>query len=154
MITADRRRDSKALPCKSFEPIGRHVRIVRVTLQDCRPGRLRGPTPRNITLPRGWPLLAPHARHFVPYQQSNQEVNPQLARFERPQESSPAVRNRRYRHVPDLRQKFADPERRLPDSLEEFPVHERREFAAKSLIVRIEVGATSPEQAIFGGNSL
>jgi hypothetical protein len=25
---------SRALPCKSFEPIGRHVRIVRVTLQD------------------------------------------------------------------------------------------------------------------------
>ena len=66
----------KALPCKSFEPIGRHARIVRVTLQDCRLGRLGGPTPRNITLPRAWPLLAPHARHFVPYQQSEYEVNP------------------------------------------------------------------------------
>jgi hypothetical protein len=45
-------------------------------LQDCRPGRLWGPAPRNITLPRAWPLLASRARHFVPYQQSEYEVNP------------------------------------------------------------------------------
>ena len=41
-LSVDRRHASEALPCKSFEPIGRHVRIVRVTLQDCRLGRLRG----------------------------------------------------------------------------------------------------------------
>ncbi len=40
---------SKALPCKSFEPIGRHARMPA-----------RGPPPRNITLPRAWPLLASH----------------------------------------------------------------------------------------------
>jgi hypothetical protein len=66
--------NSKSLPRKFFEPIGRHVRIVRATLQDCRPGRLWGPPPRNITLPRAWPLLASHARHVVLYQQSIEEV--------------------------------------------------------------------------------
>jgi len=48
----------KALPCKSFEPIGRHVRIVRVTLQDCRPGRLRG-QPHETSRYRG-PGLSLH----------------------------------------------------------------------------------------------
>jgi hypothetical protein len=56
--------------------------------------------------------------------------------------------------LPDLWQKFADPERRVPDLAEKFPVHERREFAAKSLIVRTEVRARLAEQAVFGENSL
>src|SRR6185437_5258587 len=56
---------SKALPRKSFEPIGRHARIVRVTLQDCRLGRLRGPPPRNVTLRRAWPLPASHVEARV-----------------------------------------------------------------------------------------
>src|SRR6185437_6404496 len=116
----------------------------------CRPGRLWGPPPRNITLPRAWPLLAPHARHFVSYQQSESEVNspvgmPHDQAF-RPDSAVLAL--------PDLWQKFADPERRVPDLAEKFPVHERREFAAKSLIVRTEVRARLAEQAIFGENSL
>jgi hypothetical protein len=56
--------------------------------------------------------------------------------------------------LPDLSKKFAVTARRFPDSSKKFPVHERREFAAKSLIVRTEVTARSAEQAIFGENSL
>src|ERR1700730_6781006 len=41
-LSVDRRPASKVLPRKSLEPIGRHALIVRVTLQDCRLGRLRG----------------------------------------------------------------------------------------------------------------
>jgi len=48
----------KALPCKSFEPIGRHARIIRATLQDCRLGRLGG-HPRETSRYRG-PGLSLH----------------------------------------------------------------------------------------------
>src|SRR6266403_780029 len=63
-LSVDRRHASEALPCKSFEPIGRHVRIVRVTLQDCRLGRLRGqPTKHHVIA--AWPLLASHVEAVV-----------------------------------------------------------------------------------------
>src|SRR6266478_6074198 len=63
-LSVDRRHASEALPCKSFEPIGRHVRIVRVTLQDCRLGRLRGqPTKHHVIA--AWPLLASRVEAVV-----------------------------------------------------------------------------------------
>jgi hypothetical protein len=58
------------------------------------------------------------------------------------------------RSLPDLSQMFAVTERRLPDTSKKYPVHEPREFAAKSLIDRTEVWAKYAEQAIFGENSL
>lgn len=114
----------------------------------------RGPPPRNITLPRAWPLLASRARHFVPYQQSEYEVNPRSWPGWNAARSRPCARNWRYRHFPDPKQKFADPERRIPDLAQKFPVQQRREFAVKPLIVRTEVRARLAEQAIFGENSL
>jgi hypothetical protein len=45
----------------------------------------------SITSPRDWPLLAPHARHFVRYQNSEYEVKSRSpAWLERPHESSRA----------------------------------------------------------------
>jgi hypothetical protein len=58
------------------------------------------------------------------------------------------------RHFPDLWQKFGDPARRVPVLREKFPVHQRREFGAKSLIIRTEVRPELAEQANFGENSL
>jgi hypothetical protein len=53
-----------------------------------------------------------------------------------------------------FRKKFAVTARRFPDTSKKYPVHEPREFVAKSLIVRTEVRARSAEQAVFGENSL
>ena len=55
-LSVDRRHASEALPCKSFEPIGRHVRIVRVTLQDCRPILTRGETESDTMFGGSLPL--------------------------------------------------------------------------------------------------
>jgi hypothetical protein len=50
--SVDRRRDSMALPRKSFEPIGRHARIVRATLQESPARPARG-HPRETSRYRG-----------------------------------------------------------------------------------------------------
>jgi hypothetical protein len=68
--------------------------------------------------------------------------------------SRPLGGNQWFRRFPDLLRKFAVTGRRFPDISKKFPVHERREFVAKSLIVRTEVRARFAEQAIFGENSL
>ena len=153
--SVDRRRDSKALPCKSFEPIGRHARIVRVTLQDCRLGRLGGPTPRNITLPRAWPLPCTSREALRCLSAVRIRSKPPVTDLiGMPHEQAIRPEFGGFWHFPDLWQKFADPERRVPDLPQKFPVRQRREFAAKSLIVRPEVRTRLPEQAIFGENSL
>jgi hypothetical protein len=109
---------------------------LRATLQDCRRGRLWGPPPPNIKLPRDWPLPVSRARHFVRYQHSEYEVNP---RHRPGRNAAPANLASGFRglwHLPDLRGKFADPAREIPDISDRFPVHQSREFAAKSLIVQ------------------
>jgi hypothetical protein len=55
---------------------------------------------------------------------------------------------------PALSQKFAVTARRFPDISKKFPVHDLREFAPKSLIVRTEIRGRFAEQAIFDENSL
>src|SRR5258708_9014136 len=74
-LSVDRRHASEALPCKSFEPIGRHVRIVRVTLQDCRLGRLRG-QPHETSRYRGPGLSLLLARGSCALSSSKRRVNP------------------------------------------------------------------------------
>lgn len=144
---------SRALPCKSFEPIGRHVRTVRVTLQDCRPCRL-GDQPYETSRYRGSGLsLHLTSRHDVSYASSNAKGSP-VTRCAEASCEGHFRPERAFQKLPELSQKFAVSAGRFPDIPKKIPVRERRELAAKSLIVRTEVRAGFAKQATFVGKSL
>ena len=65
----------------------------------------QGPPPRNITLPQARPLHASHARHFVPYQQSEYEVNRRSRAWAECCTSKACVPNLRFGRFLDLLQK-------------------------------------------------
>jgi hypothetical protein len=99
-----------------------------------RPALGATPTKRHVTA--DWPLPASHVEALGPYQHSEYEANPRRRPGRNAARANLAPGFRGFWHFPDLRGKFADPEREIPDISGKFPVHQSREFAAKSLILR------------------